>query len=480
MKSCIRKAYTMKNKKRTSLAFWFLLLSIALFMLLFVVRESDYFWHIKAGEYMFKNGILKKDVFSWFVQGKYWFSHEWLFEVILYSLKLIFGKFHILVYVFSCFLMLLVIIFCGNKKEMLKNIPFSLLWLSFFLILIIYAQARPHLLSFCFLALTIYLLFDLYKNEDSKKVYLLPVFTILWANIHGGSSNLSYIFCLLFIIGGIFNFNFSKMEAKRISKKQLKKYFLVMLLCIVSICLNIHSIKMLSYPYTNLSNTVMLNNIAEWQPTTLTNLAHLPYFLFCFIIVLIFLISEKKIAFIDFLLFISVLFLGLKSVRFWGYTYIVMSFVVFKYVKKRKYDNYSNLVIFLVGLLFMGIFFANEKMAFKGIKTKDLNKEIISIIKEEKPQKLFNMYNYGGELIYNGIKVFIDGRADLYSEYNYEDYLNISKLEKDYVKLIDKYDFDYFLVDNTYPIYTYLKYDKKYECIYNKKKISIYKKRTSS
>lgn len=86
------------------------------------------------------------------------------------------------------------------------------------------------------------------------------------------------------------------------------------------------------------------------------------------------------------------------------------------------------------------------------------------------------MYNYGGELIYNDIKVFIDGRADLYSNYNYEDYLNISKLENDYVKLINKYDFDYFLVNDNYSIYIYLKYSDDYKKIYDKKNISIFKK----
>ena len=469
----------MKNKsknKKLTIAFLFLIFCLAFAMLLFMRRESDYFWHIKAGEYMFKNGILKKDVFSWFLKGKYWFSHEWLFEIILYLLNLVFGKFHILVYGFVCFLSLLIIIFFSNKKNFFKNIPFSLFWIALFLILIGFAQARPHLISFNFLALTIYLLFDLYRNENSKKIFFLPLITILWANIHGGSSNLSYIFCFIFMTCGLFKFNFAKIEATRISKKQFLKYLIVMILCMGCILINIHGIKMFIYPYTNMMNTLMIENINEWKPTTIGNVVHLPYFIVCFIILLVFLVSEKKISLIDFVLFLCVLFLGLKSIRFWAYTYIVMSFVVFKYVKKRKYDNYSNLVIFLVGLLFMGIFFANEKMAFKGIKTNDLNKEIISIIKKEKPQKLFNMYNYGGELIYNGIKVFIDGRADLYSNYNYEDYLNISKLESDYVKLINKYNFDYFLVNDTYPIYIYLKYSDNYKKIYDKKKVSIFKK----
>ena len=91
------------------------------------------------------------------------------------------------------------------------------------------------------------------------------------------------------------------------------------------------------------------------------------------------------------------------------------------------------------------------------------------------------MYNYGGILIYNDISVFVDGRADLYSKYNYKDYLNISKLNGDYPKLIEKYDFDYFLVSTNCPINTYLKYSDKYELVYeNKDKIfALYKEKSA-
>ena len=227
MKNFIRKVCIMRNKnKKLTGAFLFLIFCLTFAMMLFMRRESDYFWHIKAGEYMFKNGILKKDIFSWIVSGKYWYSHEWLFEIILYIFKLVFGKIHILVYGFVCFLTLLLIIFHGNKKNFFKNIPFSLLWLTLFLIMIVFAQARPHLISFNFLALTIYLLFDLYKNENSKKIFFLPLIALLWANIHGGSSNLTYVFCFIFMICGLFKFNFEKIEAVRISKKQFIKYFI--------------------------------------------------------------------------------------------------------------------------------------------------------------------------------------------------------------------------------------------------------------
>jgi hypothetical protein len=77
-----------------------------------------------------------------------------------------------------------------------------------------------------------------------------------------------------------------------------------------------------------------------------------------------------------------------------------------------------------------------------------LNDEIILILQKEKPKRLFNMYDYGGELIDQEIKVFIDGRADLYGKYNYQDYLDICNLRSNTIELIQKYQFDYYFVSN--------------------------------
>ena len=88
------------------------------------------------------------------------------------------------------------------------------------------------------------------------------------------------------------------------------------------------------------------------------------------------------------------------------------------------------------------------------------------------------MYDYGGDLIYNDIKVFIDGRADLYSSYNYSDYLDISNAKNNYISLIKKYNFDYMLIDDKYSIGDYLKNNDDYTLMYKNKNIRIYKKIT--
>ncbi len=467
----------MKKNKNTLfilivLSFLFSLSLIVLFKL-----DSDYFWHIKAGEYMFKNGILKQDVFSWFVSSKYWMSHEWLFEILLYGLKILFGKYHVFIYSFISIFSLLLIFLLYNKKNYLKNIPFTLIWfLMFFLIVVVYIQARPHLFSFLFLAITIYLLYDCYKNEEAKKIYFLPFLTVFWANFHGGSSNLSYLLCLIFIIAGSFNFERGKIKANRLSKKQYFKYFVVMILCIFSICINIHGFKMLLYPYYNMLDKTMLTNIAEWRSTSLNEWYHYIFYFFLLLNILVLLFSKEKIDWLDLVLLIFGAYLGIKSIRFWMYLFIIMSFIIFNYIEERENDKGTFNCIIIISFAMLSFFLYNLRN-FSNIEFKIyLDDETINIIKKDNPKRLFNMYDYGGELIYNDINVFIDGRADLYSKYNYKDYLNISLLKKDYVKLIEKYNFDYFLVDKDYPIYYYLKYNDTYSLIYDNKNLAIFKK----
>ena len=148
--------------------------------------------------------------------------------------------------------------------------------------------ARPHMISSIFLLLTVYFCLDLFENKDSKKIYFLPVLAILWANIHGGSSNLVYLMPLIFLLVGLFRFKFNKIEAKRISIIQIKKYLIVIFISILCLNINPHGIKMLIYPYENMLNSIMLETIAEWQPTILSDRSHWIYYVFSLIIVSIF------------------------------------------------------------------------------------------------------------------------------------------------------------------------------------------------
>lgn len=456
-----------------------LIISFSFFFMLFINMEPDYYWHLKAGEYMADHQkILTHDVFSWVVAGKYWMSHEWLFELLLYGLKNIFGNLHVFVYCFVSVTTLGLFLFFTNKKSYLKNIPFSLVWISFSFLIFSTVSCRPQLLSFLFLAFTIYALMDLFYHTESKKIYFLPVVSLLWANVHGGSSNLPYLLCFLFLCCGLFQFRLSKIEATRLNKQQMSKYLLVMILCILVCCINPHGIKLLLYPYQNMADHLMLTTIAEWQPTNLNIVSHYGYIFFVFLILLIFLCSDKKIRLLDFVLFLFVLYLGFKSIRFWFYAYIVCSFFVFFYIKKRKEDPGTIPLILLISFACF-FFFVNQFHYTKILNSSEVSSEAIQVLKKERPKRLYNDYDYGGYLIANDILVFMDGRADLYSKYNYKDYQTISRLTYTYTNLIEKYKFDYFITKKKSGLASFLSTDSIYERIFHDKNTVIYKKKAA-
>ena len=98
----------------------------------------------------------------------------------------------------------------------------------------------------------------------------------------------------------------------------------------------------------------------------------------------------------------------------------------------------------------------------------ELDYKFVKLMKEEKPERPYTEYNYGGDLIYYGIDVLVDGRADVYTGTPLEDWNNLTKLtiysapNKEYDKhtfvedIINKYKFDAYLVDVNRPLYQYL------------------------
>ena len=59
----------------------------------------------------------------------------------------------------------------------------------------------------------------------------------------------------------------------------------------------------------------------------------------------------------------------------------------------------------------------------------------------------FNMYRWGGYLIWQGFPVFIDGRADMFGgEYIRNQYFKVTDLRKDWHEPLDEHSIDYVIV----------------------------------
>lgn len=437
----------------------------------------DYYWHVKAGEYIVNNlKIPYHDVFSWYgiSQNLYWMSHEWLSEVVIYAYKYLFKGVGPILFSFSMYFILILVLFKCNQEKLEKNKIFTFAWAL--LGVIVFSRVmlpRPHMISYILLAFTIYVLYDNFNKKDSKKIYFLPIISMLWANFHGGSSNLPYILCFIFLVVGLFKFKFGKIEAEKISKNQTKKYLICGILSVLAIAINPHGLKMITYPYVNMGDSLMISNITEWASPSLNKTSDYGDFLLLGFIILTMITTKKKIKLVDLIILGAFLVLGFKSLKFISLLYIAATFIVFNFIEKFEFKIPKVMTFSILITLILCFGILSPRLINK-YNEKIIPDEIISHIKEKEPKKLFNYYGFGGYLIYNDIPVFIDGRADMYSKYNFKDAVDIENHGYDY--LLSGYNFDMVVIPTNIPLNIHLSTNKNYKLTSQIEDVVIYEK----
>ena len=96
--------------------------------------------------------------------------------------------------------------------------------------------------------------------------------------------------------------------------------------------------------------------------------------------------------------------------------------------------------------------------------------------------RLYNDYNYGSYLLFRGIPVFIDSRADLYSpEFNegvniFKDYLDISGISVWYENKFEEYGITHAIMYSNSKLKMLLSKDENYKELYKDDHFIIYER----
>lgn len=199
--------------------------------------------------------------------------------------------------------------------------------------------------------------------------------------------------------------------------------------------------------------------------------------------------TNKKIKAFDLITGMAYIYLGFRSIRFAPQMTVVIMMIVGNYIDSLSFMNVFSkklTIFFSVSMITIsiisiipGITEFNQKPLFGLDKFPSDN--MIETIKEINPERFYNPYNCGGYLTYKGLDVFIDGRADIYTTINLKDALDIQRGNYKYQELIEKYNFDYMLVQTASVIDTYLKLDmSKYELILDENGYRLYRIITES
>ena len=262
-------------------------------------------------------------------------------------------------------------------------------------------------------------------------------------------------------------------------------------------------------PYTHIfklmsGNTT--NNISEHQPIVLVE--HTKEFSIIVGLLAILIFTDTKISLKDFFMLGGLLLLSLMSRRQYSmlviigvipFTKLVCNFLD-KY-DKNGIDEFTNMVVSWKGkivtialILFFSFSIYSTKMNNEYINTSSYPVETADYILEEadkgnlnlETMKLFNDYNYGSYLLYRGIPVFIDSRADLYSpEFNegkdiFSDYINISNLSTFYEDKFEEYGITHVMAYENSKLNMLLKRDENYELLYSDDRFVFYERKTVS
>jgi hypothetical protein len=152
-----------------------------------VVNDYDTWWHIAVGKYIWLTRTVPlKDIFSFSLPNYPYVYHTWLTELILFLAYKSAGMWGISIFYAAVCAAGYTFIAIG-LSEKLKPLPVAI-GLFFSLPVFTYTiQARSQTVTFMLLCLVSLILTEInYHPEKIKIMYILPVITLFWANLHGG------------------------------------------------------------------------------------------------------------------------------------------------------------------------------------------------------------------------------------------------------------------------------------------------------
>jgi hypothetical protein len=459
------KIFFLKNPKSLLIIISFLIF----FVRAVIFLDPDFGWRLRTGEMILKTGVPKTDPFTYSMPEFPFVDHAWLQSAFMAFVYNNFGYAGLaFVYTFLAFSALaLVTRLCNlaDTKKVLSfteasldakfsyfaNVAFLLTLYTFFLFFGIRAQVT----SWLMLTTLLIILFDLKKWKKWK--YSLPLFFLLWSNLHGSFFlGISVFTAFLFL---------KAVKERHVDVKDV----LILILCVLASFINPYHLSVWREAWSSVSDQGLRWTIAEWMPTLI--MANLPIALFISLSLAFVIKNFKKLSLRNLFFYFTFLVAALSTRRhlpLWAivtYSILTTSLALF-YNSLRKYKGGLKRLNRVYRFFWLGVVFIiliQGYFDFKGIvyirEGTYYPKEAVLYLEDNLPDgRIFSRYGWGGYLIWKlpEKKVFIDGRmpswrwkpeGELATASAFDDYNGILEGEIDYEPVFDKYGIDTVLWD---------------------------------
>jgi hypothetical protein len=472
--------------------------------------QNDTYYTIEIGKAILQNGIDMQDSFSWHENLPYTYPH-WAYDVFIY---LIYSTFNLTgIYISTCILSaILGLVIYGVNGAISKNkLTSFIITLGAMYMLKDYITARAQLVTFTLFMLTIYFIEKFLETKKKRYALALIVIPIIIANVHVAVWPFYFILYLPYIAEYLIAIIVETVIKPRATERKISCKInnnTIWLVLIMIICFFTGLATPLgSTPYTYLEKTMMGNtmqNISEHLPMTLINHHDALCLLVIYLAILIF--TKAKIKLSDLFMLSGLALLMLYSRRQEAMLIIICSVILNKllvqvieiYTKglfeKIPKGIATKAVVAITVAVTLGAsyYFTEEKKDDQYIDESAYPVKACDYILENidiENMRIFNEYNYGSYMIYRGIPVFIDSRADLYTpEFNsptgnkedgqdiFTDFINVSNISVYYEEVFEKYGITHVITMQSSKLRMLIdeRTDTKYRKIYNDDNFVIY------
>lgn len=405
------------------------------------LRDPDGYWHVAAGRWMLEHGtILRQDQFSYSMPGAPWTAHEWGAEVIMALVQGWAGWAGLLALAAAAFAATLAYLtrFLLRRMEPLHALAFVAVAAA---MMVPSLLARPHTLVWPLTALWVGTLLQAAETGRPPPWWLLfPI--VLWANLHAS-------FVIALGLGAALAAD-AVMSVPNGRGRIAGRWGLFLAAAGACGLLNPRGIHAMTFAFEVMRMRTAQALITEWQSPNFEQ----PQVLLLWLLPLLALAFAGSIRLppIRSVIVVGLLLMALQHQRNVALLGLVSPFVMarplaahWRELRSGQADNegldgwFATLAAParpLTTALCLGLACAVEAAL--------LNARTVQPAREATPQaaldvllasgagaRILNSYNFGGYLIYRGVPVFIDGRADMYGDAFLAETTDVIELQAD-------------------------------------------------
>jgi hypothetical protein len=455
-----------------------------------LLGDGDTGWHIRTGDYILQHhAVPHKDIFTFTRPEEPWFAWEWLSDVLFAKIHQGWGLKGIVLLAGLLLCLTATILFC------------HMLWsggnLFFALVAAILANgassvhflARPHVFTFFLLALSMWLLAR-DRREPDRAIWLLAPLTAIWVNLHGGF--LALIACLGLTAAGYglqWLFNRSAEDLLFV-----RRYSILTAVCSLATLVNPYGYRLHMHLAEYLRSSFVMDAVQEFQSPTFRGerMFQFEVLLFAGLAMAGVLLTKKR--FVEALLILFWAQAALTSVRHVPIFAIVAAPILIGQLSEAWNDwtRYMSRGSILGIVRDLGNEFAVKSLRATvwvpvmavalamSMSSSSANSEVWmdDFPKAKFPVNLLNQYSarlapvtgtmpriftsdeWGDYLTYRfypRIRIFIDGRSDLYGAALGKEYVKLASGNHAWEQLLDSYGIEIAIVPVEWPLAELLK-----------------------